>query len=91
MAKKTAKQLNADIAESLATKGPSVVYLQTRDGANHELSGRRLAKLRNDFAAGRGGPGLANFAASGYVGFVGPDGELWDLEALPDYLIGAAR
>ena len=93
--KKNAKQLDAEIAEALTkpprSTAPSVVYLQTRGGQNHELSGRRLAKLRKDVTAGQGGPALANFAASGYIGFVGPDGELWDLEALPDYLIGGPR
>lgn len=92
--KKSARQLESEIAEVLA-KAPrpaaTVVYLQTRAGQNHELSGRRLAKFRKEIMAGHGGPALANFAASGYVGFVGPDGELWDLEALPDYLVGGAR
>jgi hypothetical protein len=90
--KKSPKQLDAEIAKALAKSSrsapPSVVYLQTRAGQNHELSGRRLAKLRKDITANQGGPALTNFAASGYIGFVGPDGELWDLEALPDYLVG---
>jgi hypothetical protein len=90
--KKSAKQLDAEIAEVLAkpprAAAPTVVYLQTRDGQNHELSGRRLAKMRKDFAANQGGSTLTNLVGSGYVGFVGPDGNLWDLEALPDYLVG---
>lgn len=89
--KKKSAQLDAEIAEALSRPPtPSVVYLQTRGGQNHELSGRRLAKLRKEVIAGRGGPTLTNFAASGYVGFVGPDGELWDLDALPAYLSGGA-
>jgi hypothetical protein len=87
--KKTGAQLDREIASALAApRSPTVVYLQQRSGQNHELSGRRLANLRREFAAGRGGRELANLAGAGYVGFVGPDGELWDLDALPDYLVG---
>jgi len=93
-AKKSPGQLDAEIAEVLTKPtrpaAPTVVYLQTREGHNHELSGRRLAKLRKDAEADRAGPALTNLVASGYVGFVGPDGELWDLEALPGYLVGGA-
>lgn len=46
------------------------------------MSKRKAAKLKRELAAGRGGPEITNLVMNGYVGFLGPDGQDWDLEAL---------
>lgn len=59
----------------------STLYLRHRDGSTHRFGGRRLAALRREITAGRGGPEVARLAVE-YVGFLGRDGETWDLESL---------
>jgi hypothetical protein len=58
------------------------IYLRHRSGANHEYSGRRASKLRRELEAGRGGQIITGLLLSGYVGFLGPDGEIWQLEEM---------
>jgi hypothetical protein len=58
-----------------------------RSGALHMLGERPTAKLKRELAAGRGGPEITNLVMSDYTGFLGPDGHIWDLEALTAELI----
>lgn len=46
------------------------------------LSGRVAQRLRNELAEGRGNPEITRLLESGYVGFMGPDGQMWDLDGL---------
>lgn len=62
----------------------ATLYLRHCNGSTHQLSGRRLATLRREIAAGRGGAEVARLAAE-YVGFLGRDGETWGLEALDEH------
>lgn len=61
---------------------PTTIYLKHREGAVHQLSGKRLAKLRRELAAGRGGPEVTALVLSGYEGFLGDSGEVEDFEGL---------
>lgn len=65
-----------------------VLYVRHRSGATHEYGGRRAAKLRKELEAGRGGPEVTALVENGYEGFLGPDGETWDFEALKPEHIG---
>lgn len=67
---------------------PSTIYLRRHDGALHAYAGRRCAKLVRECLAGRGGPEITSLTLAGYVGFLGPDGTDWSLEAISDYLTG---
>jgi hypothetical protein len=58
------------------------LYLSRRDGATHELTGRRLKKLQREILAGRGGVEVTALVASGYVGFLARAGEVHDFEDL---------
>jgi hypothetical protein len=62
--------------------GEAVLFLRHASGATHMLSKRKAGKLKRELAAGRGGPEVVDLVLNGYVGFLGPDGEDWDLEAL---------
>jgi hypothetical protein len=46
------------------------------------LGERPTAKLKRELAAGRGGPEITKLVMNGYTGFLGPDGYVWELEAL---------
>ncbi len=63
------------------TKTP-VLYLRHRGGATHQYSGPRAKKLRDELLEGRGGPEVTTLVENGYEGFLGPDGQTWDFEAL---------
>ncbi len=58
------------------------MYLKHESGAQHELKGRRLAALRREILAGRGGPEVTSYIESGYVGFLDRNGEITALDAL---------
>ena len=58
------------------------LFLHHRDGANHALRGKRFAKLLSELKAGRGGKECTDMVLSGYEGFLGEDGNIWDFEAL---------
>jgi len=60
----------------------AILFLRHASGATHLLSKRKAYKLKHELAAGRGGPEVTNLVMNGYVGFLGPDGQDWDLEAL---------
>jgi hypothetical protein len=60
----------------------AILFLRHASGATHLLSKRKAAKLKRELAAGRGGPEVTNLVMNGYVAFLGPDGQDWDLEAL---------
>jgi hypothetical protein len=60
----------------------AILFLRHASGATHLLSKRKAAKLKRELADGRGGPEITNLVLNGYVGFLGPDGQDWDLEAL---------
>jgi hypothetical protein len=70
---------------TLLAEGENALYLKNSSGANHALAGRRYARLRKEILAGRGGPEVTSLVASGYTGFVGSDGEVWDFEALAQH------
>lgn len=63
------------------TKKHAVLFLR-KAGANHMFGGRRAEHLRKELLAGRGGPEIARLVENGYVGYLGPDGEVWEFEAL---------
>jgi hypothetical protein len=58
------------------------LFIHHHSGANHALRGKRFAKLLSEIKAGRGGPEVTDLVLSGYEGFLGPDGNIWDFEAL---------
>jgi hypothetical protein len=60
----------------------AILFLRHASGATHLLSKRKAGKLKRELAAGRGGPEITNLVMNGYVGFLGPDGQDWELEAL---------
>lgn len=60
----------------------TTIYLKHKEGATHRYSGKRLAKLRREILAGRGGVEVTGLVMAGYCGFLGDDGEVWDFEAL---------
>jgi hypothetical protein len=60
----------------------TVLFLRHASGATHLLSKRKAAKLKRELAAGRGGPEITNLVLNGCVGYLGPDGQDWDLGAL---------
>jgi len=64
------------------------IYLHHTDGAMHALRNRRLAKLRKEILAGRGGPEVCALVESGYDGYLGADGEIWDFEGLRNFFEG---
>ena len=81
----------AEVDAGLTRLGPHLVpgatvtatlFLRHRSGATHKMGARGLAKLKQELAAGRGGPEVTSLVANGYTGFLGPDGEDWDLSAL---------
>jgi hypothetical protein len=61
---------------------PKTIYLRHADGATHALTGRRLAKLAKAVKEGQGGPEVTALVEAGYTGFLGPDGETWDIDSL---------
>jgi hypothetical protein len=63
------------------------LFLRHKSGATHVLGERATTKLKRELAAGRGGPEITKFVMNDYVGFLGPDGDDWDLEALTAELI----
>jgi hypothetical protein len=63
----------------------TTIYLKHRDGATHQFSGKRLAKLRREILAGRGGVETAELAMAGYEGYLGASGEVEDFETLNTY------
>ena len=63
------------------------LFLRHKSGATHVLGERPTAKLKRELAAGRGGPEITKLVMNDYVGFMGPDGNDWDLEALTAELI----
>lgn len=60
----------------------TTLYIKHKDGATHQLSGKRYAKLKREILAGRGGPEVVSLVMAGYEGFLGTDGEIWDFESL---------
>lgn len=58
------------------------LFLRHKSGATHVLGERQTAKLKRELAAGRGGPEITKLVMNDYTGFLGPDGEDWDLESL---------
>jgi hypothetical protein len=69
----------------------TTIYLKHRDGGTHQLSGKRLATLRREILAGRGGLEVTALTMAGYIGFIGADGEVWDFEALSTEFTAEAR
>ncbi len=65
------------------------LYLKHESGATHRYDGRRAAKLFKEIKVGRGNPEITVLVESGYEGFLGPDGLVWDFEALkPEHFLG---
>ena len=62
-----------------------VLFLRHESGATHALRGPRLAKLRREILAGRGGAEVTALVMSGYEGFLGSDGHDWDFSSLDAY------
>lgn len=60
----------------------TTIYLQHASGRMDALSGRRLARLRREVVAGRGGPEVTALTVSGYQGFLARTGEVRDFEDL---------
>lgn len=60
----------------------TTIYLQHASGRMDALSGRRLARLRREIIAGRGGPEVTALTVSGYRGFLARSGEVHDFEDL---------
>jgi hypothetical protein len=60
----------------------TTVYLRHESGRMDSLTGRRLAKLRKEVLAGRGGVEVTNLVISGYVGFLARTGEVHEFEDL---------
>ncbi len=60
----------------------AVLFLRHKSGATHKLGERRAIKLKKELAAGRGNVEITSLICNDYTGFLGPDGEDWDLEAL---------
>jgi hypothetical protein len=63
------------------------LFLRHASGATHMLGARKAAALKRELAAGRGGREITALVMNGYTGFLGPDGEDWDLEALTPEVI----
>lgn len=64
---------------------PTTVYLRTRDGATHELSGRRLTKLTAAAKRNEAQPEIVRLVEAGYVDFFTADAED-GIDNLADYL-----
>lgn len=62
----------------------STIYLRSREGATHQLTGARLKKLRKAVLAGVGMAEIAAYADE-YEGFMDNNGETQDFEALEAY------
>ena len=62
--------------------GTAGVYLCHESGRNDLLTGRRATTLRAKLARGEGEQELTSLTFAGYTGFVGKDGEEWDLSGL---------
>lgn len=58
------------------------LFIHHHSGANHALRGKRFAKLLSEIKAGRGGPETLMLVESGYEGFLGENGDIWDFEML---------
>lgn len=60
----------------------TTIYLQHVSGRMDALSGRRLARLRREVIAGRGGLEVTALTVNGYRGFLAHSGEVHDFEDL---------
>ena len=63
------------------------VYLTHESGAVHQFSGARFRKLVAAVRANNAGSILTDLVCSGYASFLGPDGEQWAIDSLPDYIL----
>ena len=63
------------------TTPAAAIFLKHESGAMHELSARKVAHLRKEILAGRGGPEVTQLTMNGYQGFLGDSGEVEDFEA----------
>ena len=62
--------------------GTAGVYLCHKSGRNDLFNGRRATTLRAKLERGEGEQELTALTLAGYTGFVGKDGEEWDLSGL---------
>jgi len=63
------------------------VYLTHESGAVHQFSGARFRKLVAAVRSNNAGSILTDLVCSGYESFLGPDGEQWPIDSLPDYIL----
>jgi hypothetical protein len=63
----------------------TAIYLKHEDGGNHEYGGKRFAKLRKEILAGGGNDIICDLLCSGYVGYIGRDGDVECLDSLPEH------
>lgn len=58
------------------------LFLKHRNGSMHTYTGRRAQKLFAELSANRGQPEITRLVESNYIGFLGPDGDIWDFSGL---------
>jgi hypothetical protein len=61
------------------------IYLKHRNGGIHDFRGSNATNLYRELTRGpegRPGPLVLKLVESGYEGFIGPDGDVWDFEGL---------